>query len=182
MYNFAAAAPREEIVYGAARPGYTQAEVQAWLAFMGDRGIQRVCCLLPSRQLKRYSNLLSIYHQTFGAEQVCWAPLEDFRVADLGLLQTQILPFLAQADQQRQPVVVHCSGGVGRTGQVLTAWLIAGRGMAPAAAIATVRQTGRNPYEAMLAAPFQGRNPWAVQAELNRLWQQLQPTPRDYQD
>jgi hypothetical protein len=63
----------------------------------------------------------------------------------------------------------HCSGGVGRTGQVLAAWLVAGRGLSSKSAIAAVKQAGKNPYEAVIAAPFQGRNPWKVAAEFNLL-------------
>jgi len=47
--------------------------------------------------------------------------------------------------------------------------LVAGRGFSPQAAIAAVKQTGRNPYEAIAAALFTGRNPWRVAAELDRL-------------
>jgi hypothetical protein len=36
-------------------------------------------------------------------------------------------------------------------------------------AIAAVKKTGRNPYEAVIAAPFKGQNPWRVAAELNTL-------------
>jgi protein-tyrosine phosphatase len=65
--------------------------------------------------------------------------------------------------------VVHCSGGIGRTGHVLAAWLVAGRGFSRHSAITAVKRRGRNPYEAVIAAPFKGRNPWKVAAELNRL-------------
>ncbi|MGI0487894.1 protein-tyrosine phosphatase family protein [Pantanalinema rosaneae CENA516] len=125
--------------------------------------------MLPASQLTRYTNLLDVYQQTFGRDRVCWIPIEDFHLATPDILIHQILPFLATADQTNQKVVVHCSGGIGRTGHVLAAWLVAGRGLAPKAAIAAVKQTGRNPYEAVVAAPFKGRNPWQVAAELNRL-------------
>jgi hypothetical protein len=36
-------------------------------------------------------------------------------------------------------------------------------------AIAAVRRTGKNPYEAVIAAIFKGRNPWKVLAQLNAL-------------
>jgi protein-tyrosine phosphatase len=100
---------------------------------------------------------------------VCWAPIEDFHFADPTLLLQQILPFLAAANQNQEKVVVHCSGGIGRTGHVLAAWLIAGRGFARKAAIAAVKQTGRNPYEAVIAAPLYGRNPWKMAADLHLL-------------
>jgi protein-tyrosine phosphatase len=169
MYKFAAASESELIVFGSARPGYTNEQVNEWIEFMQNQGIQRVCCLLPETQLTRYSNLLGAYRKVFGLDQVCWAPIKDFNFAAPEILFHQILPFLAIANQQNEKVIVHCSGGIGRTGHVLAAWLVAERGFSSKSAIAAVKQTGRNPYEAVIAAPFKGQNPWKVAAELNTL-------------
>lgn len=169
MYKFAAASANEPIVFGAAKPGYTDKQVEKWLKFMHDRDIQRVCCLLPEAQLTRYSDLPNMYRDSFGIDRICWALIEDFRLVDRQLLLHQILPFLAIADRSQEKVVIHCSGGVGRTGHILAAWLVAGRGYNRKLAIDTVIQTGRNPYEAIIAAPFLGRNPWRVRAELHSL-------------
>jgi protein-tyrosine phosphatase len=169
MYKFASASADESIIFGAARPGYTDRQVAQWVEFMRDRDIQRVCYLLSASQLNRYSDLPSIYRQNFGLDRVCWAPIDDFRLVDRQLLLHYILPFLADADRSNEKLVVHCSGGVGRTGQVLAAWLVAGRGYSRKLAIDTVIQTGRNPYEAVIVAPFFGRNPWRVLAELHNL-------------
>jgi protein-tyrosine phosphatase len=169
MYKFAAASENELIVFGSARPGYTSEQVKEWIEFMQNQGIRRVCCLLPEIQLTRYSDLLGAYRQVFGSEQVYWAPIEDFKFATLEVLAYQILPFLNIAKQQNEKAIVHCSGGIGRTGHVLAAWLVAGRRFSSRSAIAAVKQTGRNPYEAVIAAPFKGRNPWKVAAELNML-------------
>ncbi len=78
MYKFAAAAENELLVFGAARPGYRNEQVTAWIDFMRGQDIQRVCCLLTEAQLRRYTDLLNIYQQTFGWNHVCWAPIEDF--------------------------------------------------------------------------------------------------------
>lgn len=169
MYKFAAARENELIVFGASRPGYSNNEVHKWVEFMKHQGIQRVCCLLADNQLARYSDLLGTYQQEFGNHQVCWAPIEDFHLSDLETLATKILPFLAQADRQAEKVVVHCSGGIGRTGHVLAAWLVSGRGLSNKAAIAAVKQTGRNPYEAAIAAAMRGGNPFRAIKDLNRL-------------
>jgi protein-tyrosine phosphatase len=171
LHRFGPAAPDEPIVFGAAGPG---AQPEAWLKFMQAQGMRRVCCLLPRSSVEMYG-------QTFGSDglrptaghRVCLAPIGDFQVVDRGLLQDVILPFLLAADQAQEPVVVHCGGGIGRTGQVLVAWLIVGRGYAVSDAIATVQQQGRNPYEAAIAAPFFGRNPGAVRAALDALWAAL---------
>lgn len=169
MYKFAAAAIDEPLVFGAARPGYANKQVREWIEFMQQQGIDRVCCLLSKNQLDRYDDLLGIYRQFFGLEYICWAPIEDFHFVDREVLFHQILPFLAVSDRQHQKVVIHCAGGIGRTGHILAAWLVAKRGFTNKLAIDTVKQTGRNPYEAVIAAPFIGRNPWQVAAELNLL-------------
>jgi protein-tyrosine phosphatase len=169
MYKFASASENEPMIFGSARPGYSDEQVNEWIEFIQNQGIQRVCCLLPQSQLRRYSNLLGVYRQTFGLDQVCWTPIEDFHFANPKIFIHQILPFLALANQRHEKVVVHCSGGIGRTGHVLAAWLVAGRGFSNKAAISAVKRTGKNPHEAVIAALFSGRNPWKVASELNML-------------
>lgn len=169
MYKFAPASENELIVFGAAKPGYSRENVNQWLKFMQSQNIQRVCCLLSKHQLAFYGDLLKVYQQTFRLDRVLWTPIEDFQLADREILTRQIMPFLIVADRQNEKVVVHCSGGIGRTGQVLAAWLVGGRGLSNKEAIAAVRKTGRNPYEAAIFAPLKGHNPWRVIRELNRL-------------
>lgn len=176
IYKFAAADNNEMIVFGAAKPGGSQQQVYDWINFMKQQGIQRVCCLLSDSQLARYENLLEIYQSEFGMERVCWAPIEDFQLADLETLKNKILPFLAIANQQSEKVVVHCSGGVGRTGHVLAAWLVNSRGLSNFDAIAAVKQTGRNPYEAVIVALLTAKNPWKVKSKLNALLDNCRPT------
>lgn len=150
--GFGAATPQEPVVLGARRPGYPshhvpQAEVDDWIAFVQGHGIQRVACLLPESQLAYYDHLLESYRQAFGADRVCWAPIRDFHLADAPTLTETILPFLAQAQQRNEKTVVHCSGGIGRTGHVLAAWLVSFRGLSNQAAMDAVRQTGRDAQE-----------------------------------
>jgi protein-tyrosine phosphatase len=177
MYHFAPASAEERIVFGAARPGYTDTQVNDWIVFMQRRGIQRVCCLLESTQLNRYSDLLGTYRKAFGSDRLCWTPIPDFSLIDPERLVQQVLPFLATANQLQEKVVVHCSGGVGRTGHILVAWLVAGRGFSRKAAIVAVCKTGRNPHEAIIAAPFKGRNPWQITAEFTQLLEICQHYP-----
>jgi protein-tyrosine phosphatase len=130
-----------------------------------NQGIQRVCCLLSSSQVADYSDLLMIYCQKF--RQVCWAPVEEFQLVNRNTLIQQILPFLADAALCKEKTVVHCSGGVGRTGQVLAAWLVYRWGLSNREAISAIKRTGRNPYEAAFMAPLKGKSPWNVIEEFN---------------
>lgn len=61
---------------------------------------------------------------------------------------------------------MHCSGGLGRTGHILAAWLAHGRGFSPAAALAAVTGMHRAPYEAVEAG-------YATQGELLELLEPL---------
>lgn len=167
-YRFAPASEQEKTVFGAARPGYRTEQVQQWLAFMEQQQVKRVCCLLTAQQLQRYDGLLRDYLDHFGVECFFWRAVDDFALIEPAKLK-EVLEFLAVAEQCRERVVVHCSGGVGRTGQVLVAWLMVQRGMSFEAAIAAVRRSGRNPYEAAIAAPLRWQNPWKVMAEFRAL-------------
>ncbi|WP_110984591.1 protein-tyrosine phosphatase family protein [Acaryochloris thomasi] len=170
MYKFSAAINTERFVFGSAQPGYTEPQIEQWIEFMQDQNIQRVCCLLPTDQLSKYStDLLNTYRQTFEHRQVCWAPIKDFRYANPDVLIYQILPFLMIAKQKQEKVVIHCSGGIGRTGHILAAWLVAEHGFSSQSAISAIKQSGRNPHEAVVAAPLKGRSPRKVAAELDML-------------
>ncbi len=113
----------------------------------------RVCCLLESQLSLYASDLLEAYQTAFGEEKVCWAPIMDFQLVEENLLTGTILPFLGDSVHREEKVVVHCSAGSGRTGHVLAAWMVYGRGMTNEEAIGTVKAMGRNPHEATMGDP-----------------------------
>lgn len=159
QYKFGPASQSEQIVYGARRPGYhlknpspSSEDVREWITFMKKRDIKRICCLLPRRQLSYYNeDLLDIYHKEFGQDNICWADIEDFHLSDKDKLIKKIIPFLKESERNKEKVVVHCSGGSGRTGHVLAAWLVYQHGLSLEEAISTVRGMGREPCEAVFA-------------------------------
>lgn len=154
-YKFGPAAYDEKMVFGAQRPGYdskqvTPGQVAGWIDFLQGKGIQRVCCLLNDTELAYYPHsLLDQYKEVFDEKNVCFAGIEDFQLVDKQVFHQKILPFLVESVESDQPVVVHCSGGSGRTGHVLAGWLVYGCGFGAQQALNTVRELGRNPYEAI---------------------------------
>lgn len=155
-HRFAPAVPDETYVYGACTPGWHSAAshdaaLEDWIGFMQREGIERVCCLLPGRQLDRSGANLDCYADAFGEERVLHAPVPDHHLLPAELLTEEILPFLADARTAQEPVVVHCLAGIGRTGQVLAAWLVYNRDYGPERAIETVRDNGRDPTDAVNA-------------------------------
>jgi protein-tyrosine phosphatase len=151
-HSFAPASEQEQLIFGARRPGYPlprvpSALVSTWIAFMQAQNIARILCLLSPHQLTAYSNLLGTYQQAFGEHNVLWVPIKDFHLVEEIPLIEQIMPFLAEAEQQQKKTVVHCSGGIGRTGHILAAWLVGYRGMSNEEAIDAVRRQGRNARE-----------------------------------
>lgn len=170
MYNFAAADHHESIMYGAARPQYKKIEVEQWIKFMQGQEIARVCCLLQSDRLNHYQvDLLKIYREKFGKESVLWQPLKDFQIPPSQVLIESIIPFLISADEQSKKTVVHCAGGIGRTGIVLAAWLVSWRGFSNQDAISAVKRNKRNPHEAVINALFRGQNPNQARQKLDYL-------------
>ncbi|BER92194.1 MAG: hypothetical protein PWP60_1190 [Candidatus Atribacteria bacterium] len=157
-FNFGPAREGEQVVFGAGRPGHNSKrvgleEVEEWVSFMKQQDIEGVCCLLSQEELDYYEiNLLDFYCKEFGKANVCWVPLEDYCICSLVKFKKEILPFLEKACTNNKKVVIHCSAGCGRTGHVLAAWLVHGRGLSEEEAleaVKSIRGVNRNPCEAL---------------------------------
>lgn len=148
--QFGPASDNEPIVFGAKRPSYDPASVREWISYMKTQGIKRVCCLLSEEELGYYQeNLLDTYRSEFGKDNMHSAPVEDFHLISRVLLK-EVLAFLRESDDKKKPVAVHCAGGLGRTGHVLSAWLVFASELSVAEALSAVKNTGREPCEAVI--------------------------------
>lgn len=149
-HRFSPAAPEEAYVYGSCSPGWHSAAdqdtcIEQWISFVESEGIERVCCLLAGRHLKEERANVGKYEAAFGPSRVLHAPVPERTLVDADRLRTEILPFIEEGVEAGEPVVVQCLTGMGRTGQVLAAWLIYGRGYGSVEAIDAVIESGRDP-------------------------------------
>jgi protein-tyrosine phosphatase len=156
-FGFGAPLPEEDHVYGARRPGYPGKFVQTqlvdeWLAFMKKQGIGRLICMLSDEELSYYptlpGGLLGVYTETFGRDNVLWAPTQDKHLCS-GEAVKHICYFLQRGVSEGQKTVIHCSAGLGRTGQALAAWLIYNYDMTERKALKTLEALNRSPREAV---------------------------------
>jgi protein-tyrosine phosphatase len=139
-------------VFGASRPGFPSTHVEnedvtTWINFVKSQGVSRVCCLLDQPQRAYYGGLILHYEHSFGANNVCAAPIADYHLADEHVLKNHILPFLTHAQHQKINTVVHCSAGIGRTGHVIAAWLVYYFGLSNSAALYATSEMGFNANE-----------------------------------
>ena len=156
-YGFGAPSKEEQLVYGAQRPGFPGKFVQRqvvdeWIAYMKKQGISRVICLLSEEDMGNYptlaGGLLGVYAEVFGPDNVLWAPTPDKRLLSAEAVR-HMCYFLHAAVGRGEKTVVHCSAGIGRTGQALAAWLVYYHNLSERKAIKMVEELNRSPMEAV---------------------------------
>ena len=151
--RFETAAPNEEYVYGACEPGwdFQASTIDAWIGFMQEKYIDRVCCLLSEGQVADHDDLIERYRKSFGTDQVLHAPVTDHTLIPEATFTDDIIPFLEDSVAADESVVVHCKAGIGRTGQDLAGWLVYAHQYTPKQAVKTVSDRHRTPEDAVRA-------------------------------
>jgi protein tyrosine phosphatase (PTP) superfamily phosphohydrolase (DUF442 family) len=109
-------------LYRAARPGYSgggkkpvgMGEVQRWIESAQSLGITSIICLLADEHLRLYpdADLLGIYRAA--GFEVRHIPVTDHRRPPL--TPQQLAEVLRAWQEVSQPVLIHCSAGIDRTG------------------------------------------------------------------
>jgi protein-tyrosine phosphatase len=177
-HRFGPAAPDEEHVYGSCAPSWHAAAdhetcVREWVEDMQHAGIERVCSLLAESPDDAADSTLGLYADAFGPDRTLHASVPTGGIVDATLLEDEILPFLDEAKNNDEAVVVHGLSGLDRTGQVLAAWLTHDRRYRAERAVSTVHSVGRDPLG-------QSGDEAAPEAELFEVLQQVRSTPGEY--
>lgn len=121
--------------------------------------VKRVVCMVPADELDAYGvgDLLSAYAAR--GLRALHAPVKDQAAASVEDMR-EVVRFVDEGARAGERVVVHCVGGLGRSGMAAACWLVE-RGLPPDEAIAEVRRA-RSPraietdVQAALVAEYAG--------------------------
>lgn len=137
-------------LYMSPRPCYpavrsVRADLDEFIALLQEKSIQTVVVLLEESELEHYYPFgLFQHYRTKGFEMVHF-PIVNYSVPSD---REDFIKLLKSIDQHlcKGRILVHCSGGMGRTGTVVAAYLVH-RGMAAAEAISAVRSINPDAIE-----------------------------------
>ena len=110
------------------------------LRFLAGLGIEALVRLAPETG----ENVSTDQVQAAGLED-CYEPVEDFTAPSYDQVK-RVVAFIQRMLEEGKRTAVSCRAGYGRTGTLLTCYLVA-QGLTTDAAIAEVRSKGRAAYE-----------------------------------
>jgi hypothetical protein len=160
--NFARASSLDEFVHGCERPcaletydkpgAIPRSAVDEWAAYLKKQQIKRVLCLLNPGELGFFAE--PGYEKGVQAAGLHVTMVDVFAPGACD----RALAALSTSVAAKERIAVHCSGGEGRTGVVLGAWLAKTAGLSPVEAeervISEAKRAGANrrPKAAKIAA------------------------------
>ncbi len=115
------------------------------LAAIQGRGIQRVVCLTPLEEVWRKSTAYACLLEagTFSWRQKMF-PIKDFNVPEDREAYLGLARELASALRSGERLLIHCAGGIGRTGTLAVVILLA-LGLGELEALQAVEMAGSGP-------------------------------------
>lgn len=102
------------------------------LKYWWSQGIRAVVILLEDYEM----DVTIDSYRDVGFD-VLWKPIKDMTAPDMSTL-LEIVRWINKKIEEKKPVLVHCYGGLGRTGTILAAYLVY-KGMDPMKAVEFVR-------------------------------------------
>eukprot|EP00283_Hemiselmis_rufescens_P002211 CAMPEP_0173419082 /NCGR_PEP_ID=MMETSP1357-20121228/1052_1 /TAXON_ID=77926 /ORGANISM="Hemiselmis rufescens, Strain PCC563" /LENGTH=176 /DNA_ID=CAMNT_0014381665 /DNA_START=173 /DNA_END=703 /DNA_ORIENTATION=+ len=146
--NFAAVSKRDDSVFGSHRPGFLpdavnekpggvdDALVAEWCTFIKGKGVTRILSLLEDDEALWYNTPIATQLEAHGFSEASGtyvrSPLSSAEGAKTAV------EAITKAKESGDKIVLHCSGGIGRTGLISAVYLVKQYGLSPEDAVKEV--------------------------------------------